>query len=85
MGSPLANASRYDRDHDVKEGVLGAGPSATPTNVPTAPATTEPNQSGTKIFKKPLIRTCRSMPKILPTITAAIPSTWCGRSAQKMG
>jgi hypothetical protein len=26
MGSPLANASRYDRDHDVKEGVLGAEP-----------------------------------------------------------
>ena len=45
---------------------------AVPTTVPTAPARTEPTPMGTKIFRKPRISTWRSMPKMLPTMIAAM-------------
>jgi hypothetical protein len=38
------------------------------------PATIEPVTSGTKTFKKPLIRMSRCMPRMLPTMVA-----WIGR------
>ena len=43
-----------------------------PTAVPTAPATTVPAASGTKIFRKPLISTWRSMLRMLPTMIDAM-------------
>jgi hypothetical protein len=35
-------------------------------------ATIEPTASGTKIFRKPLTKTRRSMPKMLPTMMQAM-------------
>lgn len=47
-------------------------PSALPTSVPTRAAMTVPAASGTKIFRKPLTSTARSMLKMLPTMIEAM-------------
>jgi len=51
---------------------LAPSPSAVPTPVPTAIAAIEPVASGTTILKNPRMSTFRSIPRILPTITAAM-------------